>query len=182
MILRGVVIKKSDKDEYDQLVTFYTRETGKITGIAKSSKKATSKQASHLEVFNLTDFLLVGGNGYPIIASAQSLHTFPAIKESLSKSAHGFFILELFNYLVYDQDPDSQLWQALLGFLTELNDQEKESSEWRVWLADQQKNILKTMGYHHLNDQKIENFFQYLGQRSFSSLEFLNIFNGARKS
>ena len=57
MLLRGIVIRKTESGEHHQLVTLYTKELGKIRVMAKSAKKNTSKQAGHLDLFNLADFV-----------------------------------------------------------------------------------------------------------------------------
>ena len=61
MKTRAIVLKKQNTNEYDQLVTCYTEEFGKLTAIAKSVLKPSSIQAMHLDLFNLVDFELVSG-------------------------------------------------------------------------------------------------------------------------
>ncbi|MDO8494934.1 MAG: DNA repair protein RecO [bacterium] len=175
MISRGIVIKKTDIGEDNQLITFYTRDFGKLMGVAKSVKKRTSKQASHLELFNLVDFLLVGAKGHPIVASAQSLEAFVGIKDSLVKSAAGFFLLESFHRLVYDNEKDGRLWNFLEQSLRELNTEELEDKKVTEWMLNLKKELLNILGYERYWDRaEINYFLESLSQKRFFSLDFLN--------
>lgn len=165
---RGVVIKKTDIGEYNQLVTLYTAEFGKVTAIAKSLKKPSSKQAGHLDIFNLTDFLIVPGKNYPIITSAQNVETFSRLKSSLPAISTGFFILEAFNRLVYDHEKDPALWDFLNDSLYKLNEEKEENI-----LDDIKKELLNVLGYsRNLNSKEADYFLESLGYKKFSSLYF----------
>lgn len=175
MISRGIVIKKSDAGEDNELVTFYTQELGKLTGVAKSVKKSTSKQASHLELFNLVDFLLIAGKGYPIVASAQSREVFPNLKSSLSKMGAGFFLLESFNRLIYDHEKDPALWEFLLGALRRIDREELAEEEVLECLGEIKKDFLTVMGYDQWWENNAMNYFlESLSQKKFVSLDFIN--------
>lgn len=174
MVSRGIVIKKTDAGEDNELITFYTRDFGKLTAIAKSVKKPTSRQASHLEVFNLVDFRLVEGRAYPIVASAQSSETFGGLKKSLPRLAAGFFLLESFDRLVYDYEKDPFLWDFLRRALRQLNREELSVEETKECLAEIKEEFLAAMGYDQPRRAKAVNyFFESLSQKKFVSLDFI---------
>lgn len=179
MISRGVVIKKTDVGEDNQLITFYTRDFGKLTGIAKSIKKSSSKQASHLEIFNLVDFRLAASRIQPIVASAQSLDTFFNLKNSLPKLAVGYFLLEAFNRLIYDYEKDPALWNFLQQTLQTLNGTGEQNKEnLKLYLTSIKKDFLGVMGYASSREAfELNNFLEFLNQQRMFSLDFLNAFN-----
>ena len=180
MISRGIVLKKTDAGEDNQLVTFYTRDLGKLTGIAKSVKKASSRQANHLEVFNLVDFLMIAGNGYPIAASAQSLQSFPRMKASLVRTAAGFFVLESFYSLIYEHEKDPALWNLLVRSLESLEAESLAENQISRWLTDFKKELLDVLGYaSERQTESLDSFFEALGQKRFLSLEFFNYLLGS---
>ena len=80
MRTKAIIIKKQMTKEYDQLITCYSQEWGKLTAIAKSSLKESSIQGMHLDVLNLVDFDLINGRATPIITGAQSENTFSHIR------------------------------------------------------------------------------------------------------
>ncbi|MEK7615941.1 MAG: DNA repair protein RecO [Patescibacteria group bacterium] len=114
---QAIVLKKQPIREHDELIMCYTQHAGKQRYVAKSSQLASSLQGSHLDVLNHISFNLVAGKHFDILASAQAVNTFPELKSSLSALANTFFILECFDKLVYDNEPDEKLWQFLLDRL-----------------------------------------------------------------
>ena len=50
----GIVIKKQNKKESDQLLTVLTKEFGKVVFTAKGVRKESAKLAGHLGLFNMS--------------------------------------------------------------------------------------------------------------------------------
>lgn len=175
MLLKGVVIRKMEAGEHNQLVTLYTKELGKVKVLAKSAKKNTSKQAGHLDLFNLVEFMAVPGKNYQIITQAQSSENFLNIKSSFRKLMAGFFVLESFHRLVYEQEQDEVLWNFLIGQLSRLEKYSSEKKELEILLADFKKELLAVLGYRqHLSEEEIDYFLQSLSSQRFSSLYLFN--------
>jgi DNA repair protein RecO (recombination protein O) len=120
MRTRAIVIKKQNTNEYDQLVTCYTEEHGKVLAIAKSILKKTSLQSMHLDVLNLVEFDLIDGRAWPIIASAQSEKTYLPIKNSIKKFAVAGFFLDVIDKVVFDNERDADVWSFLISSFSEL--------------------------------------------------------------
>ena len=173
MLLKGIVIRKTESGEHHQLVTVYTKELGKIRVLAKSAKKSTSKQAGHLDLFNLVDFVAVPGKNYPIITQTQSSENFFGIKSSFSKIMAGFFVLESFHRLIYEEEHDPALWNFLNNQLNKLNNSDK--SEVQPLLAEFKKELLNVLGYSQsLEKEEVDYFLQSLSHQKFSSLHLLD--------
>src|SRR3989339_615273 len=100
MRTRAIVIKKQNTNEYDQLVTCYTEELGKVMAIAKSILKKTSLQSMHLDVLNLVEFDLIEGRAWPTIASAQSEDAYLPIKDSIRKFSVASFFLDVIDKII----------------------------------------------------------------------------------
>jgi len=129
MQTRAIILKKQNTNEYDQLVTCYTEEFGKLTAIAKSVLKPSSIQAMHLDVFNLVEFDLISGRGMPIITGAQVEETYLEIKSNLSRLAAAYFFTEVIDRIAFDYQQDGELWNFLSSLIGKLNkgaDQEKD--------------------------------------------------------
>lgn len=170
MLLRGIVIRKTESGEHNKLVTLYTRELGKIRVLAKSIKKNTSKQAGHLDLFNLVDFLAVLGKNYPIIAQAQSSENFLSVKSSLAKITAGFFILESFHRLIYEQEQDAVLWNFLISQLYKFERAAAEKNAIDALLADFKVGLLDALGYRQsLDKEGVDYFLQSLSAQKFLS-------------
>jgi len=121
MQTKAIIIKKQNTNEYDQWVTCYTEEFGKLKTVAKSILKPSSIQALHLDVFNLVEFDLINGRGLPIITGAQVIDPFRGVKNSFAKTAVAYFFAEAIDKMVFENDKDEELWSFLVSFLGELN-------------------------------------------------------------
>ena len=105
MRTKAIIIKKQNTNEYDQFVTCYTQEFGKLTAIAKSVLKHGSIQAMHLDVFNLVDFELVQGRSLPIIAGAQSENSLGILRAQSVFGGCAFFS-EIIDKMVPELEKD----------------------------------------------------------------------------
>lgn len=143
MITKALILKKQNTNEYDQLVTCYTQDFGKLTAIAKSILKPSSIQAMHLDIFNLVEFELVSGRGLPIITGAQLTDSRKDLKNSVASSAIANFFCEVLDKMVPDSEPDPGLWNFMLKLLSRLDKFEPSLAMFR----QQQFEMLKILGY-----------------------------------
>lgn len=144
MRTRAIILKKQNTNEYDQLVTCYTEEFGKVTAVAKSVLKPSSIQAMHLDVFNLVDFELLNGRATPIITGAQAEKTFPNLKNNLASLAIGYFFAETADRLFFDYQRDDELWCFFNALLTDLDTNPVNNAE---FLKNKQVAFLNILGY-----------------------------------
>src|SRR3989344_2347557 len=146
---RAIILKKQNTGEYDQLVTCYTEEFGKLTAVVKSILKPSSIQAMHLDVFNLVDFELINGRAIPIIAGAQVDNSYINLKSNLQALAAAYFFAETIDRLAFDYQKDEKLWKFLVATINELNNgvMAKPACAGRVFFKHQQTEFLNVLGY-----------------------------------
>lgn len=145
MKTKALILKKVNTNEYDQLVTCYTQELGKITASAKSILKPGSIQAMHLDILNLVDFELISGNHTPIITGAQVENTYFGIKNSAKALSVAFILAEYIEKITFDNMQDEQLWNMLIGAFERLN---SNPADFIHILRNGQTMLLDTMGYY----------------------------------
>lgn len=153
MLTQAIVIKKQNTNEYDQLITCYTEELGKITAIAKSILKHSSVQAMHLDVLNLVEFDLVGGSAswrMPIITGAQCTSSHRQIKQSLPVLASAQFFMEVLDKIIFDGEKDANLWEFVTGILEKL---ESNPESPLPIFRNGQAELLKLLGYFPMIDR-----------------------------
>ena len=121
MRTKAIILKKQNTNEYDQLVTCYTEEFGKVTAVAKSVLKPSSIQAMHLDIFNLVDFELLNGRAMPIITGAQAEKTYHNLKNNLVCLAIGYFFAETADKLFFEYQKDEEIWNFLASLIEELD-------------------------------------------------------------
>lgn len=150
MLTQAIIIKKQNTNEYDQLITCYTKELGKITAVAKSILKHGSVQAMHLDVLNLVEFDLISGRAMPIIAGAQCEKLYCQIKQSLPAIASAQFFMEVFDKIVMDGEKDASLWRFVAGILEKL---ESNPANPLSVFRNGQAELLKLLGYFPMIDR-----------------------------
>lgn len=165
MRTQAIILKKIPIREYDELVVCYTKDAGKQVYQAKSVLLPTSKQSGHLDILNLVDFSLVHKNSHPIITSAYCLEAFPHLKSSLPAMAAAFFLLECFDKLIFENEPDPKLWDFLLSKLHYYNTLSQPTKVSLV-ITDARQELLKILGY----DPSMP--IEHLANSQFKSLQF----------
>ncbi len=180
MRTRAIIIKKQHTGEYDQLVTCYTEEFGKLTAIAKSVLKPHSKQAMQLNPLNLVDFELVEGHAAPIITAAQTERAYPSLRSSLVYMAVANFFLEAADKIIYDRDRDAVLWDFLTGLLNDLDCQGSRTLALSLFRRKQEE-LLGILGYAGrasdipaaASHSPLDALFEQIAQVRFHSLPLL---------
>ncbi len=143
MRTKALIIKKQNTNEYDQFVTCYTQEFGKLTAIARSVVKHNSIQAMHLDVLNLVEFELINGKAMPIIAGAQAENCYRELKSSVPSLAVAHFFAEVIDKRVPEMEKDEQLW----NFMTDLLDKLNRFEPGLTFLRQKQFTLLGLLGY-----------------------------------
>ena len=170
MRTKAIIIKKQPTNEYDELITCYTQEFGKLTAVAKSVLKGSSMQAMHLDNFNLVDFELINGRSIPIIAAAQSENSFRNIKSSLPTLAVAQFFMDVLDKMVFDLQKDESLWEFMIDVLEKLDSRVKPETA-LTFFRQQQFYLLGVMCYHSGDD--LDRDFEYALGTRLRSLDFI---------
>jgi DNA repair protein RecO len=167
MRTQAIILKKIPIREYDELVVCYTKDSGKQTYQAKGILRSTSVQAGHLDILNMVDFSLVKKNSHPIITSAYCLEAFRNLKSSLPAMAAAYFLLECFDKLIFEGEPDLKLWDFLYSHLDGYDRlAQKGKANWPMVIKSTRENLLKVMGY----DSNLP--IEQLANANFKSLQF----------
>ena len=92
---QGIIIKKSNLGEFDQLLTVYTKEFGKVLLKGKSVRKNQAKLKGHLELFLNSYLMIAPTKGFDIITGAETLNNFSYLHKNLSSLASSYYLSEL---------------------------------------------------------------------------------------
>ncbi|MBO0780914.1 MAG: DNA repair protein RecO [Ktedonobacteraceae bacterium] len=121
--LEAVVLKRSDFGEADRVLTLFTPNKGKIRVVAKGIRRLASKKAGHLELLCHTRLQMAQGRNLDIITQAQSIATFPALRNE-SEIWHmtcAFYLAELVDRFIEDDTPHPNVYRLLLETLHALD-------------------------------------------------------------
>lgn len=114
--VEAVVLRHADWGEADRLLTFFTREHGKLRALAKGARKLLSRKAGHLEPFTHVTVQLARGRELPIVSQVETLEAYLPIREDLVRTGYAAYVLELLDRFTYAEEGNSP---AIFRILTE---------------------------------------------------------------
>ena len=110
----AIVLRKRDTREYDQVVTLFTREKGKVELIVKGARKIGSKMAGHLEPFGMVDVMVAQGKVQDRIAGTKLLENFPNLKSNLESIALSVYFNEAVDSIIHGNQSDPKVFALIL--------------------------------------------------------------------
>jgi DNA repair protein RecO (recombination protein O) len=112
----AVVIGSVPLGESDRIVTFFSREYGKVRGVAKASRRMRSRFGGALELFTLGQlvFFDTGRSDLLRIDHFDVVEPFARVREDLDRLGQASWIVECVARLTADRDPHAALY-GLLG-------------------------------------------------------------------
>ena len=118
----AVVMSRRALGESDRLVEFYSREFGKVRGVAKSARRPRSRFGSALETFTVGRlvFFDTGRSDLVRVDHFDILHPFVAVRESLESLGRGAWVLECVARLSAERDPHPALYGLVVRALRAL--------------------------------------------------------------
>jgi len=143
--MTAVVLKVGDLGEADKIVTFYSKQTGKLAGIAKSAKKSKKRFSNKLEIFSLLEVLYDdrSRSGLVRIVEAELLAPFISLRENYDRYVGAALACELIYYWSKDYDADRNIFNLLVWALQNV-DKGKSS---RIVLIFFQVKLYTLLGY-----------------------------------
>jgi DNA repair protein RecO (recombination protein O) len=119
---RAVVIGRRAFGESDRLVDFYTRDHGKVRGIARSARRPRSRFGSALELFTLGEMVFFDSGRSELVQvdHFDIVRSFVGVREHLERLGQGAWAVEVLARLSADRDPQPSLFGLLVRALTAL--------------------------------------------------------------
>ncbi|MBW8348146.1 DNA repair protein RecO [Bacillus sp. IITD106] len=118
----GIVIRTTDYGESNKIVTIYSREAGKIAGMARGAKKTNSRLASSTQLFTYGYFMIHGNRGIGTMQQAELISSLKGIREDIFKTAYASYIAELMDKGTGEQERNPFLFELLRQTLQYIND------------------------------------------------------------
>ncbi len=110
----GIVLKRSNFNEADKILTVFAKKHGKIKVIAKGVRKIKSRRGPHIELFNHVKIFLHKGKSFDIVTETEAIETFENLKKDLKKIAAAYYIAEIVDKLCPErQEHDDILFELI---------------------------------------------------------------------
>ncbi|MBU6391476.1 MAG: DNA repair protein RecO [Planctomycetota bacterium] len=169
----AIVLRRRDYSNSSQIITFYTRDYGKIHTLAKGFKRHVSRKCSSKAVDLLAYYQILF-----IKREHTYLHTlteailqsnYPLLRNNLDKYYKASYIAELVNEFTQENDPSEQLFDVFSNTLTGISIDEDATIRMLVF----EIKLLKILGYlpEWRRCVNCKNSIQHLSEVLFSAKE-----------
>jgi DNA repair protein RecO (recombination protein O) len=120
----GIILKTSAHGESDKLVTLFSPDLGRVTGIAKGAKRSKQRFVNKLEEFSHLQIFYRpprGLTGLLFIGEAELLCAHLSIRNDYQRYVCAMYFSELTLRFTRDNDPDPRLYALLKWALSSLD-------------------------------------------------------------
>ena len=161
---QGIVLKRTDYNEADRIITFLTPDQGKITVLARGVRKTKSKLAGGIELFSISDITYINGRGeVHTLVSTRLVKHFGKIVTDLNRTNLGYDFIKLLDRST-EEHPEPEYFELLAHGFEALDDKNVNIDLIEVWFKAQ----LLRMAGHSPNlktdehDEKLDEKDKYL--------------------
>ena len=178
--LTGVILKKQNYKEADQILTLWTKEAGKVRVLAKSLRLPKSKLNYAVPDLGLSEIDIVGSQ-LPVLIGAKCVRQFANLQEDLQKTAIGFYAAELILKMTADEHPNETAFGLLTDFLHRLDEPSYSAVDYGL-LDSFSLELLDVLGFKfpqesNPNHSDINKFIEYILERNLKSESLLISFS-----
>lgn len=115
--IRGIVLRVTDYNDRDALLTVLTQDRGKLTIKARGLRRKNSPLIAPCQLLAYGEFTLFEYRGQYTINEANSLELFTALRRDLTKLSLGTYFAQVSEVLSQEDFPSPELLSLLLNCL-----------------------------------------------------------------
>ncbi|WP_411168637.1 DNA repair protein RecO [Clostridium sp. MB05] len=142
--VNAVVLKTKEFKENDKLVWLYTENLGKITAIAKGSRKSKSKFLSLTLPLCYGEYVLFKGKSLFNLQEGKIINSFQGLLDNLDKLTYSSYICELIDICVEEGEVNRELFKDFLTCMYLLN---TDALDYEILIRSFELKLLKATGY-----------------------------------
>ncbi len=120
----ALVLRAVDVFETSSVVTLFTRELGKISGLAKGARRLKSPFQGGLDLLGVSDIVWLhkASEALDLLTEASPVERFASLRRDLAALYAGYYIAELLTDLTDSHDPHPKLFDAAVVTLRHLGE------------------------------------------------------------
>jgi DNA repair protein RecO (recombination protein O) len=122
---KGIVLREINTGEADKIVTIFTKNQGKVSGIAKGARRPKSKFVAGTQFLSYSEFVLFKGHDLYSINSCDLIESFYNIRNDMAKLTYSSHFSEIVNDVIQENQPATKVLQLFLNTLHILAKTEK---------------------------------------------------------
>lgn len=148
---QGIILKREDFRERDERVVLYTRDFGKISVIAKGTKRVEAKLRGNLDIFNFVDILFVEGASFFILTGIDLKERFGELISDTYVYSSALCMVRIIDGIFGERLRDEKFFTFFYSAIKKLNGYggKQQSTELYSWLLFKkfQMFVLRNQGY-----------------------------------
>ncbi len=123
----AIIMRTQEFAESDLLVTFFTRDKGRLKGIAKGARKSRKRFVNCLDVFCLAEleYSMKREGSLYFLNSGRLINAYPGIRSDFTILSRASYMVELTEILFPWGVADRKMFELLIGSLDALAEMEK---------------------------------------------------------
>lgn len=111
------MLKQFDLGEADKIITFFTKDYGKVRAVAKGVRKSRSSMSGIVLPFNYNLVTIYRGKSIDRINQVRNIFSFNRLREDLVKMAYASFVAEAVEKVSQENQANEALFALLLSTL-----------------------------------------------------------------
>jgi DNA repair protein RecO (recombination protein O) len=142
----AITLGRTDYRNSSQIITFFTRNYGKVRTLAKGFKRSSSRHSSRavdLLTYYQILFIKKEHDSLHILTEAILQNNYPTLRNDLDKYFKASYMAELVNEFAEENDPSEQLFDVFLNTLGGIS----KDTDATIWLLAFEIKMLKILGY-----------------------------------
>ncbi|MEG0923886.1 MAG: DNA repair protein RecO [Anaerovoracaceae bacterium] len=139
----GIILKQTKTVGGRRMVLLFSKKYGKISAGTTIDEKGKSKAALAMRPFTYGNYEIFKNKEYYNINSADVIKSYYKIGEDVDKYMSSSFVLELTERMLYEEQPNPQLFNLLIDFFTCI---EQRNKEYQTLVLAYEIKALKIMG------------------------------------
>ncbi len=139
----AIVLKLADYRESDRLVTLFTLEHGRLSGIARGARRSVRRFGGALELFARLQLQMKLKHGLSDLLEADIVTIHHGIRGDLQRIAHACYACELLGALAPEGEANLRLFRLLSAYLAHLDSNPATQGDRRFF----EINLLNILGY-----------------------------------
>lgn len=121
LTIQGIVLRVTDYNDKDALLTLLTRRHGKLTAKARGLRRKNSPLTAPCQLLSFGEFTLFEYRGQYTINEAQALELFTPLRRDLTKLSLGTYFAQVAEVLSQEDLPTPELQALVLNCLYALS-------------------------------------------------------------
>lgn len=139
----GIVLARRNYGEADRILVVYSKDSGRLSLIAKGIRRPKSRKRGHLEIFSRIEFQARAGRGLDLMTEVEVVDDFKDLRKSLKKISLAYYICEVVGKITHENEKNEELFNLILSFLNRL----KRETQLRNLRLEFLNELLTLMGY-----------------------------------